>query len=677
MKSKISFALIVLGLAVLVWACSPAREPIAVESVELEPQAIVDAFTKGGCGACHAVPGIPGAVGVIGPDLSSISTVAETHIADSAYTGKAKTSEEYILESITDPEAFLSHDCPTGMCQPGLMPANLADLLTGNEIRTIVSYLATLPGGESIMVDAGVTVDTSTADVSLSEEDFAWAKQTFFERCAGCHGTLRKGATGPALTPDVTLPKGTVALSSIIFNGTLKGMPDWGKQGFFTQEQTDIMAKYLQNEPPAPPEMSLEQMKATWQVFVAPEDRPTEPQTTRNWENYFSVTLRDAGQIAIIDGDTYEVVTKVDTGYAVHISRMSATGRYVYVIGRDGKLALVDLWMEIPEKVAEVQTCYDARSVEVSKYEGELGDFTDKYAIVGCYWPPHFTVMDGLTLEPMKITSVRGYTADTGTYVGDPRVAAIVASEYAPEWIVNVKETGQVWMVNYQDPFNLSIKTINSALYLHDGGWESTQRYFLVAANQSNKIVVVDAVEGDLEAMVDTPEVPHPGRGANWIDPEFGPVWSTPHLSAASLIAIGTDPEGNPDSAWKVVRNIELPGAGSLFIKTHPKSKWVWVDFVLNSDEKLQRTVCVIAKEDPTKVHKCWEVADYGRAVHFEYNMDGTEVWVSVWGTADAPGQTGEIVVYNDETLEEVARIKDLITPTGKFNVFNTVHDIY
>lgn len=677
MKSKISIALIILGLAVLVWACAPAQEPQNVEPITLEPQAVTDAFVKGGCGACHAIPGIPGAVGVIGPDLSTIPAVAETHIADSAYTGKAKTSEDYILESIIDPEAFLAHDCPTGMCQPGLMPANLADLLTGNEIRTIVSYLETLPEGVSLMEGAEVTVDTSTADVALSEEDFAWAKQTFFERCAGCHGTLRKGATGPALTPDLTLPKGTVALSSIIYNGTLKGMPDWGKQGFFTQEQTDIMAKYLQNEPPTPPEMSMEQMKATWKVFVAPEDRPTEPQTARNWENYFSVTLRDAGQIAIIDGDTYEVVAKVDTGYAVHISRMSATGRYIYVIGRDGKLALVDLWMEIPEKVAEVQTCYDARSAEVSKYEGELGDFTDKYAIVGCYWPSHFTILDGLTLEPMKITSVRGYTADTNTYVGDPRVAAIIASEYKPEWIVNVKETGQVWLVNYQDPINLSIKIINSALYLHDGGWDASQRYFLVAANQSNKIVVIDALDGDLEAMVDTPEVPHPGRGANWIDPEFGPVWSTPHLSANSLIAIGTDPEGNPDSAWKVVRNIELPGAGSLFVKTHPKSKWVWVDFVLNSDEKLQRTVCVIAKDNPTEVYKCWEAADYGRAVHFEYNMDGTEVWVSIWGTADQPGQTGEIVIYNDETLEEVARIKDLITPTGKFNVFNTVHDIY
>lgn len=677
MKAKLGVMLISLGIMTILWACAPASEPLKIEPVTLEPQAIANAYTKGGCGACHTIPGIPGAVGTIGPDLSSMSTVAASHLTDSAYAGKAKTAEEYIFESVTDPEIFVVQNCPTGPCQSGLMPPNLSEILTGDEVNMIVGYLATLPGGEALMQGADVTVDTSTNDVSLSEEDFAWAKQTFFERCAGCHGTMRSGATGPALTPDLTLPKGTLALSSIIFNGTPKGMPDWGKQGFLTQPQTELMAKYLQNTPPTPPEMSLDQMKASWKVFIAPEDRPTEPQTTRNWENYFSVTLRDAGQIAIIDGDTYEVVAKVNTGYAVHISRFSATGRYVYVIGRDGKLALVDLWLKIPEKVAEVQTCYDARSVEVSKYNGELGDYTDKYAIVGCYWPSHFTILDGQTLEPMKITSVRGYTTDTNTYVVDPRVAAIVASSYKPEWIVNVKETGQVWLVDYQDPFNLSIKIIGSPLYLHDGGWESTQRYFLVAANKSNKIVVIDAVNDKLEATVDTPEVPHPGRGANWIDPEFGPVWSTPHLSSPSLIAIGTDPEGHPDSAWKVVRNVELPGAGSLFVKTHIKSKWVWVDFVLNSDEKLQRTVCVIAKEDPTKTYKCWEIADYGRAVHFEYNQDGTEVWVSVWGAADVPGKTGEIVVYNDETLEEVTRIKDLVTPTGKFNVYNTVHEIY
>jgi len=188
---------------------------------------------------------------------------------------------------------------------------------------------------------------------------------------------------------------------------------------------------------------------------------------------------------------------------------------------------------------------------------------------------------------------------------------------------------------------------------------------------------VVDAQEEKLIALVDTPDVPHPGRGANFVDAEFGPVWATGHLSAASLIMIGTDPEGHPDSAWKVVRNVELPGAGSLFVKTHPNSKWIWIDFALNSDAKIQRTICVIAKDNPAKTYKCWEAADYGRAVHFEYNKDGTQVWVSIWGTSDQPGKTGEIVVYDDATLEEVTRIKDLITPTGKFNVYNTVHDIY
>jgi nitrite reductase (NO-forming) / hydroxylamine reductase len=638
---------------------------------------LAQAFQKGGCAACHVIPGVPNAVGVLGPDLTEIGISAGERVQSADYAGIATTAEEYIRESIESPGAFVSPECPNGPCQDGLMPS-VAGVFSGEELQKVVEYLASLPDGAGQFGDEMEAGEAALGEVpALSEDEFAWATQTFFERCAGCHGTLRKGATGPALTPDLTLQKGTLALSSIIFNGTTKGMPDWGKQGFFTQDQTDIMAKFLQNEPPAPPELSMEQMKDSWNVLVAPWNRPTEPQTTRDWENYFSVTLRDAGQVAIIDGDNYEVVNKVNTGYAVHITRMSATGRYAYVIGRDGKLALVDLWMEVPDKVAEVQVCYDARSVEVSKYEGELGDFRDRYAIVGCYWPPHFTILDGETLEPIKVVSTRSYTFDTDEYHPEPRVAAILASHFKPEWVVNVKETGQVWLVNYTDPINPTIKMIEAERFLHDGGVDSTKRFFLVAANQENKVAVIDLQNGDLEALVDTPAIPHPGRGANWIDPVFGPVWSTSHLGEAAMVSIGTDPEGHPGNAWKAVRVTPLPGSGSLFNKTHPNSQWIWTDMVLNSDPVLSRTICVIAKSDPTQVYKCWEVADYGRAVHIEYNRDGTEVWVSVWGVADEPGQTGEIVVYDDATLEEITRIKDLITPTGKFNVYNTVNDIY
>jgi len=34
-------------------------------------------------------------------------------------------------------------------------------------------------------------------------------------------------------------------------------------------------------------------------------------------------------------------------------------------------------------------------------------------------------------------------------------------------------------------------------------------------------------------------------------------------------------------------------------------------------------------------------------------------------------------VIYDDRTLAEVGRAPNRVTPTGKFNVYNTVHDIY
>ena len=86
----------------------------------------------------------------------------------------------------------------------------------------------------------------------------------------------------------------------------------------------------------------------------------------------------------------------IETGYAVHISRPSSSGRYLYTIGRDALINLVDLWMEKPDTVAQIKVGLEARSVETSKYKG----WEDKYAIAGTYWPPQFVIMDGDTLEP-------------------------------------------------------------------------------------------------------------------------------------------------------------------------------------------------------------------------------------------------------------------------------------
>lgn len=161
----------------------------------------------------------------------------------------------------------------------------------------------------------------------------------------------------------------------------------------------------------------MPEMRDSWKVLVPVSERPTRQMNDYDLQNLFAVTLRDSGEVALIDGDSKEIITIIKTGYAVHISRMSHSGRYVYTIGRDGKIDLIDLWMETPTRVAEIKIGLEARSVETSKFEG----YEDKIAIAGAYWPPQYVLMDGPTLEPLKIVSTRGTTVDTQEY--HPRTA--------------------------------------------------------------------------------------------------------------------------------------------------------------------------------------------------------------------------------------------------------------
>ena len=513
----------------------------------------------------------------------------------------------------------------------------------------------------------------------MTHEEFNEATEIYFQRCAGCHGVLRKGATGKPLTTDITREKGSDYLKALITYGSPAGMPNWGSSGELTSEQIDALARFLQHTPPAPPEWGLAEMRESWKLLVPPVERPSEPQHDRNIENFFAVTLRDAGEVAIIDGDSKEVVNIVETGYAVHISRPSASGRYVYTIGRDAKIDMIDLYMDPPERVAELKIGLEARSVETSKYPG----FEDDLAIAGAYWPPQYVIMDGDTLEPKKIMSTRGMTVDTQEYHPEPRVAAIVASHKHPEFIVNVKETGKILLVNYEDVDNLTVTNIDAARFLHDGGWDSTKRYFLTAANQSDKIAVVDSQDRELEALVDVTKIPHPGRGANLVDPEYGPVWVTSALGNENVTFIGTDPEGHPDQAWKVVRVLEGQGGGSLFVKTHPESSNLWVDSPLNPDEAIAQSVAVYDINDLDADPEIIPIAQWAelgegpkRVVQPEYNQAGDEVWFSVWSGQD---QESAIVVVDDKTreLKHVIKGENIVTPTGKFNIHNTVHDVY
>jgi len=98
----------------------------------------------------------------------------------------------------------------------------------------------------------------------------------------------------------------------------------------FTKDEIILLAKYIQHEPPVPPEMPLKLMKERRKVF-------------------FLVIERDVGKVAIVDGDKKEIVAHIPTGYAVHVLKTvehhktlkpkDEPGRFWYIMGRDGTVA--------------------------------------------------------------------------------------------------------------------------------------------------------------------------------------------------------------------------------------------------------------------------------------------------------------------------------------------------
>ena len=145
-----------LGMRGVLLVGTAGQSPASSAPGSGDPQ-VLAAFQKGACGSCHIIPGIPNAAGVIAPDLSDVHLAALKHIDDGSYTGKAATAEEYIHESILEPNLFIAPKCPTGACMSNVMPATLKDSLSADEINSIVKYLDGLPAGAYGIGDAAAT----------------------------------------------------------------------------------------------------------------------------------------------------------------------------------------------------------------------------------------------------------------------------------------------------------------------------------------------------------------------------------------------------------------------------------------------------------------------------------------------------------------------------------------
>ena len=71
-------------------------------------------------------------------------------------------------------------------------------------MRKLVSLVTA--GAAALLMSSGGSAFAAKAP-KLSAKDFEKAKTIYFDRCSGCHGALRKGATGPKITAAKMLKK--------------------------------------------------------------------------------------------------------------------------------------------------------------------------------------------------------------------------------------------------------------------------------------------------------------------------------------------------------------------------------------------------------------------------------------------------------------------------------------
>ena len=222
----------------------PALEAGALAPIveEVAPAEVVAAFNKGGCSACHTIPGIPGANGNVGPDLTEIGAGAATRVEGVA-------ADEYLRQSILDPNAVIAPECPNGSCPANVMLQTFAQTLSEDDLNSIVSYLTVLGTDQAVELAAASTEPedmtmtlppesilepfTSLPKEPASEVRIALGKYLFFDTrlsnnnslsCASCHQPDKAFTDGQALSqgyPSTQYFRNTPTLYNTVFSNYL------------------------------------------------------------------------------------------------------------------------------------------------------------------------------------------------------------------------------------------------------------------------------------------------------------------------------------------------------------------------------------------------------------------------------------------------------------------------
>ncbi len=484
--------------------------------------------------------------------------------------------------------------------------------------------------------------------------------QTYADECAVCHGDHRLGGTGPALIPQTLGRMRGPNLEKVIAHGrAATQMPAFDE--VLEPQEIAALAEYLQTPLDTDPEWQTEDIAET--LWLDPDYTPANaPVFDADPLNITLVVETGDHHVSVLDGDTFEVLDRFETPFAVHGGpKFSPEGRYVFIMSRDGWVQKYDIWSL--HQVGRIRAGLNSRNIAISS--------DGKHLAVANYLPMTLTILSTEDLSVEKVMPVVGKDGRKS------RVSAVYQAPQRRSFILALKDTPEIWEVA-TDPDADAVyegfvhsrekgmieglpsseglfarRRIMLSAPLDDFFFTDDYRNLIGAARTTGKGVVVNLNVGREIAELPLPGMPHLGSGISW-DKDGRRVMATPHLEEGMLSIIDTQD-------WSVTDTIETAGPG-FFLRSHENSPYFWADVFFGPNRDLMHVI----DKQTLDIVKTLQPVPGATVAHVEFTRDGQYALVSVWE------DDGEVLVYDAETLEIVKRLP-MRKPSGKYNVFNKI----
>ena len=250
------------------------------------------------------------------------------------------------------------------------------------------------------------------------------------DHCAECHGEARLGGLGPALIPQTLKRMRGPKVEVVIRQGRdATQMPGFTEE--FDAARIKALAAYLKTPLEDVPPWGKTEIMASREMVqdYAPVDAPVWSSDPMN------ITLAvETGDhhVSVLDGDTFEVLDRFETPFAVHGGpKFTPDGRYVFIMSRDGWVQKYDLWSLA--EVGRVRGGLNSRNIAMS-HDG-------KWLAVANYLPMTLTILSSHDLSVVRVMDVVAKDKRPS------RVSAVYQAPQRKSFILALKDAAEIWEV--------------------------------------------------------------------------------------------------------------------------------------------------------------------------------------------------------------------------------------